>query len=288
MSGRPCRPVVRLLGSAPYQSGPASNEWLEARSYIRPSDRPSQRSEDGDTTRTRFHCSGGRPPRAARPGLQRAQRRGHRPDAGPRLARVGRRWPRVHRLHLAGMVEQPRRERARGSSRPRSPSCARSRTSGRPIRLAAPARCSSAKLVEIAPGGLDRIGYTPARQHGRRDRHEAGPAQPAGCRHILALQDAYHGRSWPHGPSWPHPNDAFGPLRPRLRVPPRTPTGRRSGSTRRPTPRCLELRDTIRKGVDGGVAARSSWSRSRATAATRVPRPGTRAFVGSATNRESC
>jgi 4-aminobutyrate aminotransferase/(S)-3-amino-2-methylpropionate transaminase len=117
----------------------------------------------------------------------------------------------------------------------------------------------TAKLRAIAPGDLHRIGYC---LHGslavemamkvalknRPDRHN-----------ILVLQDAYHGRSLTTmAASWPHPNNPFlamqprftrvphpDPYRPRLNLDPQTDSAL-----------CLQLiEDTIRKGVDGGVAA---------------------------------
>lgn len=117
----------------------------------------------------------------------------------------------------------------------------------------------TAKLTKIAPGDLRRIGYS---LHGslavemamkvalknRPDRHN-----------ILVLQDAYHGRSLTTmAASWPHPNNPFLAIQPRFtRVPHPDPYRPRLNlDPETDSLLCLQLiEDTIRKGVDGGVAA---------------------------------
>ncbi len=114
-------------------------------------------------------------------------------------------------------------------------------------------------LVQIAPEGLDRVGLA---LHGSiavemafklalRNRPQA--------ENIIVLQDGYHGRTiTTMAASWPHPGNVFGPLQPRFtRVPHPDSYRPRDGLTPdQDAALCLELlRDTIRKGVDGGVAA---------------------------------
>ncbi|HWD76184.1 MAG TPA: aspartate aminotransferase family protein [Solirubrobacteraceae bacterium] len=129
----------------------------------------------------------------------------------------------------------------------------------RPVYSSLPLFELSAKLVEIAPGGLDRVSYS---LHGSTAVETAMKVslrnRPA-ARNILVLQDAYHGRSLATlAASWPHPGDPFSPLQPRFtRVPAPNPYRPRIGlDPEADAALCLDLlRDTIRKGVDGGVAA---------------------------------
>jgi 4-aminobutyrate aminotransferase-like enzyme len=117
----------------------------------------------------------------------------------------------------------------------------------------------TAKLVEISPGALNRVGYC---LHGSlaaemaiklafRNRPDA--------RNLIVLQDGYHGRSLATlAASWPHPGNRFGPLQPRFtRVPHPYPYRPRPGlNPEAESQLCLELlRDTIEKGVDGPVGA---------------------------------
>ncbi len=114
-------------------------------------------------------------------------------------------------------------------------------------------------LVQIAPQGVDRVGLA---LHGSiavemafklalRNRPQA--------QNVIVLQDGYHGRTiTTMAASWPHPGNVFGPLQPRFtRVPHPDSYRPRDGLTPdQDAALCLELlRDTIRKGVDGGVAA---------------------------------
>jgi 4-aminobutyrate aminotransferase / (S)-3-amino-2-methylpropionate transaminase / 5-aminovalerate transaminase len=117
----------------------------------------------------------------------------------------------------------------------------------------------TAKLRDISPGDLNRIGYC---LHGslaiemalklafknRPDRHN-----------VLVLQDAYHGRSLTTmAASWPHPRNDFLPIQPRFtRVPHPDPYRPRLDlDVEADSELCLQLlEDTICKGVDGGVAA---------------------------------
>ncbi len=117
----------------------------------------------------------------------------------------------------------------------------------------------TAKLVEVSPDGLNRVGYC---LHGSlatemaiklafRNRPDA--------RNLLVLQDGYHGRSLATlAASWPHPGNRFGPLQPRFtRVPHPYPYRPRLGlHPEAEVELCLGLlRDTIEKGVDGPVGA---------------------------------
>jgi 4-aminobutyrate aminotransferase-like enzyme len=129
----------------------------------------------------------------------------------------------------------------------------------RPVYSSLPLFGLSAKLAQIAPARLDRVAYSlhgstaveSAMKLALRNRPDAD--------NILVLQDAYHGRSLATiGASWPHPSHPFGPLQPRFtRVPAPNPYRPRIGlDPDADSGLCLELlRDTIRKGVDGGVAA---------------------------------
>ncbi len=117
----------------------------------------------------------------------------------------------------------------------------------------------TAKLAEIAPGRLTRVGYA---LHGSLATEMAMKLafrnRPA-ARNLLVLQDAYHGRSLATlAASWPHPNNVFGSLQPHFtRVPHPNPYRPRLGmDPETESQLCLDLlRDTIEKGVDGDVAA---------------------------------
>jgi 4-aminobutyrate aminotransferase-like enzyme len=117
----------------------------------------------------------------------------------------------------------------------------------------------TAKLREISPGDLNRIGYC---LHGSLAVEMAIKLamknRPQG-QNIIVLQDAYHGRSLTTmAASWPHPNNPFLSLQPRFtRVPHPDPYRPRKGLTvEQDSALCLDLlEDTITKGVDGGVAA---------------------------------
>lgn len=117
----------------------------------------------------------------------------------------------------------------------------------------------TAKLGEIAPGNLTRVGYT---LHGSLATEMAMKLafrnRPA-ARNLLVLQDGYHGRSLATlAASWPHPNNVFGALQPRFtRVAQPNPYRSRLGMGAEAESRlCLDLlRDVIEKGVDGDVAA---------------------------------
>ena len=79
----------------------------------------------------------------------------------------------------------------------------------------------TAKLVELAPGDLTRVGYC---LHGSLATEMAiklAFRNRPGAQNLLVLQDGYHGRSLAGlAASWPHPGNPFGPLQPRFtRVP---------------------------------------------------------------------
>ncbi|MEP9387681.1 aspartate aminotransferase family protein [Mesorhizobium sp. KR9-304] len=117
----------------------------------------------------------------------------------------------------------------------------------------------TARLRDITPGDLNRIGYC---LHGslavemalklafknRPDRHN-----------VIVMQDAYHGRSiTTMAASWPHPNNPFLAISPRFtRVPhPDAYRPRMGMDVEQESALCLSLiEDTVTKGVDGGVAA---------------------------------
>ncbi|MFI8990906.1 aspartate aminotransferase family protein [Streptomyces antimycoticus] len=114
-------------------------------------------------------------------------------------------------------------------------------------------------LVGIAPDGLEQVGFT---LHGSMAVEMAlklALRNRPGAQHVLALQDGYHGRSLSTmAASWPHPDNVFGPLQPRFTRAPHPDTYRpRPGlDPEQDAELCLRLlRDTIRKGVDGKVAA---------------------------------
>lgn len=117
----------------------------------------------------------------------------------------------------------------------------------------------TAKLREISPGDLNRIGYT---LHGSLAVEMAiklAYKNHPGRHNIIVLQDAYHGRSLTTmAASWPHPNNPFLPIQPRFtRVPHPDPyRPRLELDPEIESQLCLQLlEETIVKGVDGGVAA---------------------------------
>jgi 4-aminobutyrate aminotransferase-like enzyme len=117
----------------------------------------------------------------------------------------------------------------------------------------------TAKLAEISPGALNRVGYC---LHGSLATEMAiklAFRNRPGAQNLLVLEDAYHGRSLATlAASWPHPGNRFGPLQPRFtRVPHPYPYRPRLGlDPEAEAELCLDLlRDTIEKGVDGPVGA---------------------------------
>jgi len=117
----------------------------------------------------------------------------------------------------------------------------------------------TAKLREISPGDLNRIGYC---LHGSLAVEMAiklAFKNRPGRHNIIVLQDAYHGRSLTTmAASWPHPDNPFLPVQPRfVRVPHPDPYRPRLGlDVEADSKLCLSLlEDTIAKGVDGGVVA---------------------------------
>lgn len=117
----------------------------------------------------------------------------------------------------------------------------------------------TAKLREISPGDLNRIGYC---LHGSLAVEMAiklAFRNKPGRHNIMVLQDAYHGRSLTTmAASWPHPNNPFLPIQPRFtRVPhPDAYRPRLGMDVEAESKLCLHLlEETILKGVDGGVVA---------------------------------
>ncbi len=117
----------------------------------------------------------------------------------------------------------------------------------------------NAKLREISPGNLNRMGYSLHGSTAVETAMKLALRNRPDRKNILVLQDAYHGRTLAGmAASWPHPGDPFGALQPRFtRVPHPYPYRSRLGlSPEQESLLCLELlEDTIVKGVDGGVAA---------------------------------
>lgn len=117
----------------------------------------------------------------------------------------------------------------------------------------------SEKLVEIAPDGLDRVTYSLHGSTAVETAMKLALCNRPEAENILVLQDGYHGRSLTTiAASWPHPGNRFRSLQPRFtRVPAPNPYRPRLGlEPDADAALCLGLlRDTIRKGVDGGVAA---------------------------------
>ncbi|GLS23584.1 aspartate aminotransferase family protein [Labrys miyagiensis] len=117
----------------------------------------------------------------------------------------------------------------------------------------------TAKLGEIAPGRQRQVGYCLHGSLGSEMAMKLAFKNRPQARNIITLQDGYHGRSLATlGASWPHPNNPFLPIQPRVtRVPHPDPYRPRLGmDPEAESALCLELlEDTIRKGVDGPVAA---------------------------------
>lgn len=118
----------------------------------------------------------------------------------------------------------------------------------------------TAKLRDISPGDLNRIGYC---LHGSLAVEMAlklAFKNRPGARNVIVMQDSYHGRSLvTMAASWPHPNNPFHAMQPQCftRVPhPDSYRPRMGMDNDAETRLCLNLlEDTITKGVDGGVAA---------------------------------
>jgi 4-aminobutyrate aminotransferase-like enzyme len=129
----------------------------------------------------------------------------------------------------------------------------------RPVYSSLPLFGLSAKLAQIAPDGLDRVAYSLHGSTAVETAMKLAARNRPDAHNILVLQDAYHGRSLATmAASWPHPANPFGALQPRFtRVAAPNPYRPRLGlDPDADSQLCLELlRDTIRKGVDGGVAA---------------------------------
>jgi 4-aminobutyrate aminotransferase-like enzyme len=117
----------------------------------------------------------------------------------------------------------------------------------------------TAKLREISPGDLNRIGYCLHGSLAVEMAMKLAFKNRPGRHNIIVLQDAYHGRSLTTmAASWPHPNNPFLPIQPRFtRVPHPDPYRPRLDMDVEMESRlCLQLlEETIRKGVDGGVVA---------------------------------
>jgi 4-aminobutyrate aminotransferase-like enzyme len=132
-------------------------------------------------------------------------------------------------------------------------------THARPNFNTVPLLTLTSKLRAISPGDLNRIGYC---LHGSLAVEMAlklALKNRPGRHNVIVLQDAYHGRSLTTmAASWPHPNNSFLPIQPRFtRVPHPDPYRPRLDMDVEMESRlCLQLlEETIRKGVDGGVAA---------------------------------
>jgi 4-aminobutyrate aminotransferase/4-aminobutyrate aminotransferase/(S)-3-amino-2-methylpropionate transaminase len=117
----------------------------------------------------------------------------------------------------------------------------------------------TAKLVEISPGLLNRVGYCLHGSLATEMAMKLAFRNRPDARHLLVLQDGYHGRTLATlAASWPHPGNVFGPIQPRFtRLPHPDPYRPRPGlDPESETQLCLELtEDIIVKGLDGSVAA---------------------------------
>jgi 4-aminobutyrate aminotransferase-like enzyme len=117
----------------------------------------------------------------------------------------------------------------------------------------------TAKLAEISPGRLNRVGYTLHGSLATEMAMKLAFRNRPDARTLLVLEDGYHGRSLATlAASWPHPGSVFAPLQPRFtRVPHPNPYRPRLGmDPEAESSLCLELlRDVVEKGVDGRVAA---------------------------------
>lgn len=117
----------------------------------------------------------------------------------------------------------------------------------------------TAKLREISPGDLNRVGYCLHGSIAPEMAMKLALRNRPGTENVLVLQDGYHGRTLTTlAASWPHPDNRFGPLQPRFtRLPHPDPYRPRLGlSPEDDAQLCLGLlEDVIEKGVDGGVAA---------------------------------
>lgn len=117
----------------------------------------------------------------------------------------------------------------------------------------------TALLRSIAPGDLNRIGYCLHGSSAVEMAMKLAFKNRPDAKHILVLQDAYHGRSvTTMAASWPHPKNPFSAISPTFhRVPhPDEYRPRLGMAIEQEVALCLELmEDTITKGVDGGVAA---------------------------------
>ncbi|NVN37622.1 aspartate aminotransferase family protein [Komagataeibacter swingsii] len=115
------------------------------------------------------------------------------------------------------------------------------------------------KMQEVAPENLTQVGYCLHGSLGGEMAMKLAFKNRPEARNLITLQDGYHGRSLATlAASWPHPNNPFLPIEPRVtRVPHPDPYRPRLGMDSEQEVRlCLELlEDTIRKGVDGPVAA---------------------------------
>lgn len=117
----------------------------------------------------------------------------------------------------------------------------------------------TAKLREISPGNLNRIGYCLHGSLATEMAMKLALRNRPRAQNVLVLEDGYHGRTLASmAASWPHPDNRFGPLQPRFtRVPHPYPYRTRLGmSPYEEAILCLELLEgVIERGVDGGVAA---------------------------------
>ena len=117
----------------------------------------------------------------------------------------------------------------------------------------------TALLRGIAPGDLNRICYCLHGSSAVEMAMKLAFKNKPDAKHILVLQDAYHGRSiTTMAASWPHPKNPFSAISPTFhRVPHADEYRTRMGmSIEQEVELCLSLmEDTITKGVDGGVAA---------------------------------
>lgn len=117
----------------------------------------------------------------------------------------------------------------------------------------------AALLTDIAPAGLDRVGFTLHGSMAVEMAFKLALRNRPGAQHVAVLHDGYHGRSLATmAASWPHPDNAFGRLQPHFLRLPRPDLYRpRPGLTgEEDTELTLRMiRDMLTKGTEGQVAA---------------------------------
>lgn len=114
-------------------------------------------------------------------------------------------------------------------------------------------------MVDIAPRGLDRVGFTLHGSMAVEMAFKLALRNRPDAQHIAVLHDCYHGRSiTTMAASWPHPDNAFGILQPQFLRLPRPDLYRpRPGLTaEEDTQVTLSIvREMIERGTEGPIGA---------------------------------